>query len=868
MIPLLGLAALLAQAPEGVTRVSARIAADCSTIDFEVSFSAPGAQGPLLLYLPAERYRHIPEGLRPSDVREAFPGGFDTGGFAQLTVEVDGRPVQGERVQLQGEPFLSLGEAIGHPARIVVRGSLLVPERYGAFGRVGRVLTLGGGWFPRLGAPGVAPEPGPLSFELDVPADLSLVLGPRWSPSQGEEGRRHVSLEVVAADAALILRPASARVLHFAEGRAQFLTGPASALVKPSDAPVLVRELQKAVEDAIRFTPELPGAPAFTSEEPLVLVEAPLRHELAAAVGGVVLVSDRAFRMIEVDRFLRFHRFPVLKEVFAALWARQPGADPVGFRSSFLGSYATDRYVAHVFGVAEDAFDVLSIVSFIPSVDLMLYAPDLPFMSAYFRSTPGADPLAIDLVDAPLGYPSGQRIYAKLIDRFGIARTHAIAEAVAGGASIRSAAQPSFEEEPGGAIASLDAFFETWLGAYPSVAYVLDGYGTGEDGRAFARIKRLGARVAEPITVRLVASDGSERRVVATATSAELRTVTATLSAALDLVEIDPDGRLTESPQPGAVSPKYLHRSSPRWKILLNNFAILFAATEGAIETALDVGLARVHDPHWSFGARAEYASDAVSGTLRGSYSFGELVTPSRLAWSAGLFLDGAYLRPGFAGVKEGGGAISVGASFGYDDRQSSWAPESGTGLRLGVAYQRILGETTDGITSDSVGLSLRFLRQWRLGARHQISVRASIAGYLAGRPQTQLLYSLGGRTGVRGYASTAELGRVRGILSAEWLHPLAPRLDINGFYIAWVTGLDGALYGDVGLVGDDFEEAIRGPIFGDVGYGLRLYIEYFGVRPGVMAIDVAFPLVRARGATELGPPALYIAFSQSFFAF
>ena len=52
------------------------------------------------------------------------------------------------------------------------------------------------------------------------------------------------------------------------------------------------------------------------------------------------------------------------------------------------------------------------------------------------------------------------------------------------------------------------------------------------------------------------------------------------------------------------------------------------------------------------------------------------------------------------------------------------------------------------------------------------------------------------------------------------------------------------------------------------MGYGLRFYIEYFGVRPGVMAIDVALPLVRARGATELGPPALYIAFTQSFFAF
>ncbi|MFO0724563.1 MAG: hypothetical protein U1E65_12320 [Myxococcota bacterium] len=857
---------LLIATPAIEAELYARVADDLASVELELSYAVPGA-GPVIdLALPADRYREIPENLRPSELREAFVSELSTGGFEDLRVEIDGAlQAGGVRHQQLGEPYLEIQRTRSGPARIVVRTTLRVPERYGGFGRVGRALTLGGGWFPKLARPGQAPPELAIRATLDFPAGSSLVFGSSYVPSRGEDGRRVVKLSRVGPDAALILRPASDRVLSFAEGRARFLTGPASQVQDGEGLPVLARELRKAVEDGLAFLPRMPGAErgAFTAADPLVLVEAPLRHELALAVHGVVLVSDRAFRMIEVDRFLRFHRFPILKEVFGLAYARAGGADPPGFRAAFLGTWAIDHYVAYAFGFAEDAFDVLSIVSFIPSVDLMLYSPDLPFMSAYFRSTPADDPLAVDLVDAPLGQPYGQRLFAKLIDRFGISAAHAIAEEVAGGVPIASAAGARFRDPE-----ERRRFFATWLGPYPSVAYVLTDFGERAPGQAFATIERRGDVVSEPITVRFVDEEGGARDIVASATTAALRTVTATLAAALDRVEIDPYGRLTETPQPDLPSPRFLHRSRPRWKFLLNNFAILFAATEASIDTALDVGLARVYDPRWSFGARAEYAKDAITGSLRATYSFGELVTPARLAWFAGIFLDGAYLRPGFAGVKDGGGAISAGASLGYDDRQSAWAPESGTGLRLGVEYQRILGQTQDGLTQDAVDVSLRAVRQWRIGARQQLTVRAAIAGYLAGEPQKQQLFSLGGRTGIRGYATDAALGRFRALLSAEWLHPLLPKMDLDGFYIAWVTGLDGALFGDVGVVGDDLPQAFAGPVFGDVGYALRLYIEYFGVRPGVLAVDVALPLVKVRDATQLGPPAVYIAFSQSFFVF
>jgi hypothetical protein len=113
-----------------------------------------------------------------------------------------------------------------------------------------------------------------------------------------------------------------------------------------------------------------------------------------------------------------------------------------------------------------------------------------------------------------------------------------------------------------------------------------------------------------------------------------------------------------------------------------------------------------------------------------------------------------------------------------------------------------------------------------------------------------------------------AAVGRFRAIASAEWLHPLVAETSIDGFHLAWVTGIDGAIFGDLAAIADDPAGLVSRRPLADVGYGLRLYLDWFGVRPGVMAIDVAFPLVALPGESRLGPPAIYVDFAQSFLVF
>jgi hypothetical protein len=831
----------------------------------------------LQIALPAERYRSIPA-LRPSEIREIFPSGFSRGGFEGVEVAIDGNACRPERVELaDGEAALwcPIEAAAGRPIQVATSARLVVPERYGPFGRVGRQLTLAAGWFPFAMRPGAGPARGRHLLQVRAPGDLSLVVRSRFFPAPGA-ARWIDAEEPDAAQIPLVLRPAYSRVLALEGGRVRHLTAPASAIQR-QERSLAQRQIALAVSEGLAFW-DRQGLPLPTADRPLILIDAPLRHDLARAADGLILVRDRAFQMWDVDRFLRFHRFPILREAFGAmLLPRLPGSTVARVvAADAAAACLLDRYVADRFGRAEDAFDVLGIVAFIPSIDSMLYAPDLPFVSAYFRVIREDDPLRAPLWAPGTDLPRGKLIYEKLIDRLGAPAAQAAVDAVVAGTPIAAAIREAFRSASGTA-REAERFLASWLGRYPDVRYRLAGWSSRPAPQRCAgcwlaevTIERQGEAAEEPITVLLIDDEGGRREVVERATVEPLRTVTATLGAELAVAQIDPHGRLAEAPTPDAPSPRYDNRSSPVWKVLLNNFNILVSATEGAIDTAIDVGFQRRYDVHWSFAARGDYAQEAIALSARATRSFGPPVTAARLAHFVGLGIAGEYLRPGFAGSDRSGLAGAVSLSYGFDTRASLWAPETGTALRLSVGYQRLIsGDLEEGEGGgDSFAMSARFLQQVRLGARHQLALRASFSSYLLGEPRRQLLYALGGRGGARGYALDAELGRARILGSAEWLHPLLPRLDLNGFFLAWVTGLDGALYGDVAWIGDDPRAAFEGPVFGDVGYGLRLYIDYLGVRPGVMAIDIAWPLVPPRGTRDRGPPAVYIAFSQSFLAF
>jgi hypothetical protein len=503
----------------------------------------------------------------------------------------------------------------------------------------------------------------------------------------------------------------------------------------------------------------------------------------------------------------------------------------------------------------------------------MLYAPDLPFVGAYFNVIDERDSLRTDFLAHPASAPRGKLLHEKLRDLIGSARLDRVFSEVLEGAGFLVSVKAAVGDSARG-----EEFVRTWTGPYPKVRYRLAAWSSSprpdlceECVQVSVEVERQGATLAEPVQV--LFRDREDRDVVVTApaTKAVLRSVTATLAAPLDVVEIDPFARLAESPTQSDLMPRLDNRSTPVWRVLLNNFNILLAATEGQVQTAVDLGFAKRYDARWRYALRADYGPGAVSLSTRGRYGFGNPVRADQLDQWIGLILGGEYLRPGFAGQQRDAFAAGAVLFYGYDSRESLWAPETGTGLRLSLAYNRLFGtlpvaETE--VSRNSLSLSVRALQQCMLGLRHQLSFRLSGGAFVQGSPREQLLFAIGGRRNLRGYATDDAVGRLRGIGSIEWLHPLIPQFHEDGFFIVWVNGIDGALYADVAVIADGFDEFGDRQVLGDVGYGLRFYLDHFGVRPGVMSFDVAMPLVKTPSMSTLGPPAIYIDFTQSFLGF
>ncbi|MCK6546619.1 BamA/TamA family outer membrane protein [Myxococcota bacterium] len=853
------------------------------------------------IVLGADRTASVPRGLDGSKERELFPGRIDLGGFTRVAIVIDGARCTPDVITLDdGARALAcpLGATrpAGAPIELAIEGELDVPERYGPIGRRHGALTLAAGWYPYVARLGAAPPRGPHVVRVEMPAAHAAIVGRRYfsAPASGPDVTRR-TLDVTDGDTAqvpLFVLPPSAGATPVDDARVLFVSRSGARIKDPEQRTEEEVQILFAITDALRFLRE-EGLPLPTADAPLVVVEAKLRHELARATDGPVVVSDRAFRILPGERFFRFHRLPLLRELFTAhaialLEARlAPEARALlPFTADAIGAWLVDRYVRARFGAAENAFDVLGAFSFIPAIDTMLYAPDLPFVEAYFRAIIEDDPLLPNLIDFPSPLPRGKILYEKLLDRLGRPGTDGVLHALVAAVPLRAALD-------GALGADAADFAATWIAPYPSVRYSLGAHGVepapadlcGGKTPCFvarAEITRDGDPVAEPLSVRFEDDEGYVVIARGAPSKDVRRVVTATVSAPLSLVELDPAHRLGEVPTADDPSPRYDNRDPKRWKILLNNFYAQLLASESQVDTAIDVGIERAYDVRWSHAVRVDYEPAAIGLSARASYGFGEPVTPARMSTFAGAMLEGAYLRPGFghgagcAGLEdERAFALSAALSLGYDDRGTAWAPDAGRAGRAALEYSHVFGsraECSQGVvrevSRDALALVVKGVEEWRFGGAHRLSVRAKAGLMLAGDPREQLLFRAGGRTNVRGYRSDALQGRVQAILSGEWLHTLAGELDEDFLHFTWVQGLDGALFADVATVTDGLGTLGEAPLLADVGYGVRLYIDYFGVRPGVMAIDVALPLFDAQGRADVGSPAVYIDFTQSFLLF
>lgn len=853
------------------TRVEAEVLPGLDLVRFEIRtvWTPVGDRPHVPVVLGAERYRVAPSPLPPAMEPLLFRRGFRPGGFQRLAVTVDEQPCRAPPRPLEdGSRWMACGGPVkaGEAVTVVARGELVVPERYGPFGRRGRQITLGARWYPVVSIPGRAPSEGRISLRVRMPGGFAAVAGGQFFPWRPGRSVRELNVTMArAASAPLVILPP--------ETVAYSASGGSGAVVFPRGR----TERRQDQRRRRAFGTVLDAALNFLAKEnlplsaPLLLVEAPLRRDLARSLeGGVILVSDRAYRFFKDDRLDAFHDRSVLREVFlaAALQGapRRPGRWPAvsadAVAASLVDVWTEDRGRKQ-----EDAFDVLGVFAFVPAIDSLLYAPQIPFVEAYFRVIREDDRLRAQLTGYPSLRPRGKVLYEKLADRAGFSLTQDVLRETLNGTDLRKAVERLLRGRDG---PGPETFLDSWLSPYPDVRYRLGEWSSqrvGGEHQARVEVFREGAVVSEPVSARLETSGGERREVQIPAGPDELRVLTATLTGPLSSVTIDPRGRLSQVGSIDAPNPRLDDRSHPGWRVLLNSFNVLLGATAGAVDASLNLSFARRFDPTWRFGVSGTYAPEAVSLSGSATRGLGAAVTPNqRSAW-LGLSVTADRLLEGFVAGAGAAWAARGQLTFGYDDRATAWAPEPATGFRARLGYARVLsrdGPAPSRETDDALSLGLAGLRSVRLGAAHTFSVRARMNAWLVGRPRPQLLFDLGGRNSVRGFRIGEEQGRLRGVLGGEWLHPLARDLEVDAFSLVWADRMDGALFADIATIGNSFDDLGRRGLRADIGYGLRIYLSYLGVRPGVMAVDVAFPVLDD-GRWGVGAPEVYVAFTQSF---
>jgi hypothetical protein len=89
--------------------------------------------------------------------------------------------------------------------------------------------------------------------------------------------------------------------------------------------------------------------------------------------------------------------------------------------------------------------------------------------------------------------------------------------------------------------------------------------------------------------------------------------------------------------------------------------------------------------------------------------------------------------------------------------------------------------------------------------------------------------------------------------------------MAFDALHLAWLRELQLAFF--VGAAGAFDANDGRSRVFAaEVGAGVRLHFDYFGIQPGLFSLDVGVPLVRDEQARSTLPPVtVVVAFEQYF---
>jgi hypothetical protein len=880
-------------APNVTARIGARLWPDGDRLDGKIALDivndTPEPLSSIPLWLYPNRFADPERGVDARTANWLYPYGASPGSMAVDAAAWNGAPLPASALRREAMP--AGGSPEGLPDAVLVvrlpaplapgaRGTLAlefqvrIPERRGRFGRFGGTVTLGGDWFPRpfadLGGarPGLPPRRIRVRLELALPAGRGAVIADRVFPLTPEarivtaDGLEAEAIPVVVLDrmevttrtlpwgtAVYVGRDPGPRQPKWKDARGEDAAGLPRGLPVLGGIDYASRALDVAARTAAVLRELAPGCPL---PRRLVLVEVPARDRLAQGGPGMVLVSDRAWRVVKLEAALIFHDIYLARTVAAELAGPIAAARNTGearwLAAEIAAAGVAARYSERVLGEKKSVRELLGFASFLPLIDTLLYAPQIPFREVYSTAAEEEDPWR----DAPWHFmnrlAAGRRLHAKLEDRLGVEETDRLA---AGLLSGEGGLVPLLRERFGAGTAE---FLGQWTGPYPSVNYRVAGVRDVDlgDGRVshVVEIARDGEPIREPVTVRIEDRDDAVEDEVWSG-EGDRGEVRWTSDAPMRRARIDPEQRLLEDPALGDRHPLGDNTVPLPWRLpLLTRFVLWGDVLSGEPHVDVSMAMRREYDLTNSIHLNGAYTPRKGGGSVSFLRHFGPKRTLNARTWYAGPVLGAMrYNETERAGPDIPAESLvaatmgTVGLVLGRDDRVYFWDPTAGLAFAAAADYS--VGRGDDGRTLHVGSASARIFRILTAAIGHSFALYGGATGVI-GDPVAADLSTLSNRQVLRGFDLDETYGRLGFYGVAEYRHTLLDLAWMPRILVVRLDRLQGVLFVGAGTISrpggyDGLFSAER--LFTEIGYGFRIHTFSFGLTQNLLALDLGVPL-------------------------
>ncbi len=770
---------------------------------------------------------------------------FHPGSMTLDDARVDGVAVPVRRASMPGIPdgcmvFLDLPDPIepGGRRAVQLQFATQVPQRFGTFGEFNAMLTAVGGWYPYVPAlgddgawqTGILPPLADFDVQLAADPPLEILLSGQHFPSSAQPITTSVRAQHYLT---LIAAPTLLRDTIDADGmRIVLFRQPPQYNDRRAPGPSQLEITLQALQEIVAGRP--PDVP-LRSE--LVVVEAPLRLNLAAPAEGMVVISDRTLKVLWLLR--PFHEAQLAQAVYAELLQPRLAARESPSDYTWVSEGLTHRlgreYVARAAPDTRSVQEWIDLFNVFAIVDRFETAPKIPFVAAFFEHARTVDPLHEQMTSFNNDLPPGHVVFGKLQQQAGDATYQSVVdECLRAAQAFRDCAARNSGQD-------LTPFFTQWLQPYPDINYDFAAVELNQprDDRYehAVTVQRQSSReIHEPVDVELRSIGGQPLRLRWDG-SGDAGHLVAQTPGRMCQALIDPDRKLIETTRADDASP-------PTPQLTLDSAEVEVSSTEFGF-SGLVVARER-YDYHKDIAAAGFYTNRGIGADVGPRLHWGTPNDPT--LYRNNLFgfysvqaLDGSFKDDRHPNVRTRGHLNGLGLRYNYNDLYGFDNPTRSVDLRLYADW------FDRGLNSDynyvDWGASLVLT--------HPIfTPRTIIAGEVtngfseplgSSRVPNQGLYSLGGSRSIRGIGAEDELARNIFTVRTELRQTLYPELDLNFLDLLVLRRTQLRLFVDSGKV-DNAAGAVYDPSGYAVGAGtaFALMYDFMGFFPSVAYVEIA----------------------------